>query len=92
MSTDSSGAAQAQSVQDEVRQQAGKLLTQFAGYVGFETINMGLKNGLLAALAESEAGLTSAELAAAAGTDRFYTEVWTRAACRGRPSFTWLIQ
>jgi ubiquinone/menaquinone biosynthesis C-methylase UbiE len=73
-------APSAQNTQDEVKQQAGKLLTQFAGYVGFETINIGLRNGLLSALAENIDGLTTAELASAAGTDEFYTGVWARAA------------
>jgi hypothetical protein len=34
----------------EVPEQAGKILSQFAGYVGFKTIEMGLANGLLEAL------------------------------------------
>lgn len=64
----------------EVPVQAGKILTQFAGYVGFKTIEMGLSNGLLAALAEHPEGLTSNELANAAGTEAFYTGVWGKAA------------
>lgn len=66
--------------QIEVQQQAGKLIAQFAGYVGFKTIEMGLKNGLLSTLAENPNGLTADELAERAGTDAFYTGVWSRAA------------
>ena len=66
--------------QPEVQQQAGKLITQFAGYVGFKTIKMGLDNGLLQALAENPEGLTTEALASTAGTDEFYTGVWARAA------------
>lgn len=67
-------------VQPTVPQQAGKLLTQFAGYVGFKTIEIGIKNRLLAVLAENPHGLTANELAANAHTDEFYTGVWARAA------------
>lgn len=67
-------------VQQEVQQQAGKLLAQFAGHVGFKTIEIGLKNGLFTSLLESDAGLTAEELARKAGTDEFYTAVWARAA------------
>lgn len=66
--------------QPDVQQQAGKLITQFAGYVGFKTIKMGLDNGLLQALAANPEGLTADELAETAGTDEFYTGVWARAA------------
>ena len=69
-----------QGVQQEVQQQAGKLLTQFAGYVGFKAIEIGLDHGLFSALAESQGGLTAGELAREAGTDEFYTGVWARAA------------
>ena len=64
----------------EVPEQAGKLLAQFAGYVGFKTIEIGLTNGLLAALNDNPNGLSAEELAAAAGTEAFYTGVWSKAA------------
>lgn len=73
-------AANTQNVQEEVKQQAGKLLGHFAGYVGFKTIEIGLANGLLSTLAENPNGLTAEELAANAQTDEFYTGVWARAA------------
>lgn len=63
-----------------VQQQAGKLLTQFAGFVGLKTIKIGIDNGLFSTLAEHEEGLTAQELAAHAETDEFYTGVWARAA------------
>ena len=56
----------------EVPEQAGKILAQFAGYVGFKTIEMGLASGLFAALNDNPGGLSAEELAAAAGTDAFY--------------------
>jgi ubiquinone/menaquinone biosynthesis C-methylase UbiE len=64
----------------EVPEQAGKILGQFAGYVGFKTIEMGLSNGLLAALNSHRDGLSVDDLAAAAGTEAFYTGVWAKAA------------
>ena len=64
----------------EVPEQAGKLLAQFAGYVGFKTIEMGLNNGLFEALRQHPDGLTADELAGAAGTEKFYTGVWSKAA------------
>ncbi len=69
-----------QTVQQEVQQQAGKVLTQFAGFVGFKTIKIGIDNGLLSALASQAEGLTTEDLAVQAGTDEFYTGVWARAA------------
>lgn len=67
-------------VQEEVQKQAGNLLTQFAGHIGFKTIQIGLENGLFAVLSKSQQGLDAGALARAAGTDEFYTAVWARAA------------
>ena len=67
-------------VQPEVPEQAGKILASFAGYVGFKTIEMGLANGLFEALRQNPDGLTVEGLAGAAGTDKFYTGVWSQAA------------
>ena len=61
-------------------EQAGKLLAQVAGYVGVRTIEMGLRLGLIETLAGQQDGASPATLAAAAGLDPFYTEVWCRAA------------
>ena len=66
--------------QPEVPEQAGKILAQFAGYVGFKTIEMGLNNGLFEALLQHPDGLAPDDLAREAGTDKFYTGVWSKAA------------
>jgi ubiquinone/menaquinone biosynthesis C-methylase UbiE len=70
----------AANVQQEVQQQAGKLLGHIAGYVGLKTIQIGLANGLFATLARNSSGLIPAELASAAGVDEFYAGVWARGA------------
>lgn len=69
-----------QTTQQEVQQQAGKLVGHFAGFVGFKTIEIGQKSGLLATLANNPEGLTTEELADKANKDEFYTGVWARAA------------
>lgn len=63
-----------------VKEQAPIVLSQIAGYVGHKTIAMGLRAGLIAALADAPDGLTSDALADACGLDAFYTSVWCRAA------------
>ena len=68
----------------EVPEQAGKLLAQFAGYIGFKTIEMGLTNGLLAALNSHPIGLTADELTSTANTEAFYTGVWAKGRVRSR--------
>ena len=64
----------------DIKQQAGMLLGQVAGYVGTRTLQLGLRAGLIEKLAEAHAGLTPRELAIAADIDPFYAEVWCRAA------------
>jgi SAM-dependent methyltransferase len=64
----------------EVKQQAGMLLQQVAGYVGTRTTQLGLRAGLIEVLAEADHGLTPSELAVEADIDPFYAEVWCRAA------------
>ena len=66
--------------QQEIQAQAGKLLTHVAGLVGTHTIEMGLRNGLIEALAKHPDGVDQATLAREANVDVFYTEVWCRAA------------
>jgi ubiquinone/menaquinone biosynthesis C-methylase UbiE len=61
-------------------QQAGRLLGQVAGYVGYRTIAIGLRRGLIAALADAGGPATADELADRLGLDPFYTAVWCRAA------------
>ena len=63
-----------------IKEQAPILLSQIAGYVGHRTIAMGLRSGLIAALADAPDGLTSDALADRVELDAFYTAVWCRAA------------
>ena len=64
----------------EVQQQAGKLLSQVAGYVGLRTIDIGLQHGLLETLAKAPLGMTAEALAEETGLDPLYTDVWCRSA------------
>jgi ubiquinone/menaquinone biosynthesis C-methylase UbiE len=63
-----------------VQEQAPVVLSQIAGYVGHRATAMGLRSGLIAALADAPDGLTSDALADACDLDAFYTAVWCRAA------------
>ena len=69
-----------QEVQQEIQQQAGKVLSQVAGYVGLRTIDIGLQHGLFETLAKAPLGMTAEALAEETGLDPFYTEVWCRSA------------
>ncbi|OJY45476.1 class I SAM-dependent methyltransferase [Pseudonocardia sp. 73-21] len=60
-------------------EQASVLLGQIAGYVGHRTVAIGLRCGLVQALADRP-GADPDELAAALGLDHFYVSVWCRAA------------
>jgi SAM-dependent methyltransferase len=64
----------------DMKQQAGMLLQQVAGYVGTRTIQLGLRYPLISSLADAGAGLMPDELAVAADIDPFYAHVWCRAA------------
>lgn len=59
--------------------QAAMLLGSAAGYVGHRTVAMGLRVGLVEALAAAD-GMTADELAEALGLDDFYVGVWCRSA------------
>ena len=69
-----------QEVQRAIQQQAGKVLSQVAGYVGLRTIDIGLEHGLLEALAKNPLGMTAEALAEETELDPFYTDVWCRSA------------
>ena len=69
-----------QEVQQEIQQQAGKVLSQVAGYVGLRTIDIGLQHGLLEALEKTPLGMTAEALAEETGLDPLYAEVWCRSA------------
>jgi SAM-dependent methyltransferase len=58
---------------------APKVLSLIAGYVGHRTVAIGLRAGLLRALADRP-GSTADDLAETCGLDPFYVSVWCRAA------------
>ncbi len=60
-------------------EQAPILLGQIAGYTGHRTVALGLRSGLLRALADRP-GADPDELAATLGLDPWYVSVWCRAA------------
>lgn len=66
--------------QPTVQQQAGKLLSQVAGYVGLMTMEIGLRHGLYEEIANKPEGITSEDLARARGLDPFYVNTWCRSA------------
>ncbi len=66
--------------QQEIQQQAVKLLSQVAGYVGLRTIEIGLRLGLLEEIANHPQGITAEALAGNTGLDPFYVQVWCRSA------------
>jgi ubiquinone/menaquinone biosynthesis C-methylase UbiE len=68
------------SAQAEVQQQAGKILSHVAGYVGTRTIDIGLKRGILAEIGRNGGGITHRALAQKLGMDPLYIEVWCRSA------------
>ena len=67
-------------LQQAMQQQAGKLLSQVAGYVGVRTIDIGLRLGLLEEIAKHPEGITTDELTKQTGLDPLYVQVWCRAA------------
>ncbi len=62
------------------QQQAGNLLGHVAGYIAHRTIAMGLRQGIIAAIADSHGGVTPATLADRLDLDELYLEVWCRGA------------
>jgi len=58
---------------------APKVLSLLAGYVGHRTVSIGLRTGLIRALADRP-GSTADDLADAFDLDHFYVSVWCRAA------------
>jgi SAM-dependent methyltransferase len=71
---------QATTPQPEVQQQAGKVLSQVAGYVGVRTIDIGLRRGILAEIGKHPEGITPEDLAKKLGMHAFYIEVWGQSA------------
>lgn len=70
----------ATTTQPGLAQQGAKLLGHYAGYLGTATIELGLRAGLLEALARSPEGTTADHLAEHLSLDREYTRVWCRSA------------
>jgi SAM-dependent methyltransferase len=63
-----------------IQEQAPRLLAHVAGYVGHRTVALGLRLGLITALAEAAAPVTSDQLAEQLDLDPFYVAVWCRGA------------
>lgn len=66
--------------QEEIQQQAGKILSQVAGYIGVKTLEVGMRSGLLEEIAKHPQGITADDLARQRGFDPLYTSVWCRSA------------
>ncbi len=62
------------------QEQAPELLGHIAGYVSHRTVGMGLRTGMIAALADAQEGLAVDELADDLGLDPYHVDVWCRAA------------
>ncbi len=69
-----------QNSQEVMQQQAGKFLSQVAGYVGVRTMEIGISQGLLAEVGANEKGATAADMAKSLKLDALYVAVWCRAA------------
>ena len=64
----------------DLQEQAGKILSQVAGYVGVKTLDIGLRSGLIEEIAKHPQGITADALAKQRGFDLLYTQVWCRSA------------
>ncbi|MCZ6891616.1 MAG: class I SAM-dependent methyltransferase [Chloroflexi bacterium] len=69
-----------QNPQEAMQQQAGKFLSQVAGYVGVRTMEIGISKGLLAEVGANEKGVTATDMAKNLKLDAMYVAVWCRAA------------
>ncbi|HEU5005415.1 MAG TPA: class I SAM-dependent methyltransferase [Jatrophihabitantaceae bacterium] len=63
--------------------QAGRLLGHAAGYIAHRVVAIGLRTGLVRALAEAGEPVSADELAERLGLDPYYVAVWCRAAHAG---------
>ena len=63
-----------------ITDQAPKLLAHVAGFVAHRTVALGLRAGLIAALADAAAPISADELADRLELDPFYVAVWCRSA------------
>lgn len=83
IATPPSPAASTAATEPTIKDQAGKLVLQIAGYIGYRTIKIGLDNGLYEAIAGHPEGVAPSELAAELHLDPLYTAVWCRSAFAG---------
>lgn len=67
-------------IQLAIMQQAWKLASQMAGYVGVRTMDIGLRFGLLEEIAKHPQGITAEALARQKDLDPLYVQVWCRSA------------
>ena len=72
--------ATAENGSGDLKQRAGELLGNVAGYVGHRTIATGLRAGLIEAVADASEPAEAEALARVTGHDPFYVQVWCRAA------------
>lgn len=80
IATPLSPAAATAATEPTIKDQAGKLVLQIAGYIGYRTIKIGLDNGIYEAIVRHPDGVEPSELAAELHLDPLYTEVWGRSA------------
>ena len=64
----------------DIKERAGVLLGLAAAFVGFRTVELGLRHGLIAETAMRPDGVTPDALAQATGLAPFFVEVWCRSA------------
>ncbi len=79
MSTDTATTTLTNAQPTTLQQQAGLLLGQVAGYMAHRTVEMGLRSGLIRAIATTP-DVTPDDLAGHLGMDAFYVSVWCRGA------------
>ncbi len=70
----------ASTTEPTIQEQAPRLLSHAAGYASHRTIGMGLRTGLIDALAQTRHGRTPDELAESLDLDPYYLDVWCRSA------------
>jgi ubiquinone/menaquinone biosynthesis C-methylase UbiE len=67
-------------MQEEIKQQSGKLLGSVAGYIAMRTIELGLSRGIFKEINKHPNGISLSELAKNTNLDPFYVNVWARSA------------
>jgi ubiquinone/menaquinone biosynthesis C-methylase UbiE len=67
-------------MQEEIKQQSGKLMANVAGHVAMRTIELGLSKGLFEEINKHPDGIKISDLAKNTNNDPFYVRVWVQAA------------